>query len=152
MAFFDWEEKYAVGVKKLDLQHKKLFELVSAFYDRIHAKDTARAMSGVLAGLIAYTATHFSAEELYLHQYGYPLYDQHVAQHAKFVEKVTDFQTRMEQGTLLIPIEVANFLKDWLSGHILVEDQRYASFLKEKRGTRNKEQGAGNKEQVAGNR
>jgi hemerythrin len=41
MAFFDWEEKYSVGVKKLDAQHKKLFELVSAFYDRIHQKDTA---------------------------------------------------------------------------------------------------------------
>ena len=133
MAFFDWEDKYTVGVKKLDSQHKKLFELVSAFYDRIHQKETARAMAEVLVGLIAYTQSHFSAEEQYLRQYGYPLYERHVAQHAKFVETVNDFKTRLETGQLLIPIEVANFLKEWLSGHILGEDQRYAPFLKEKK-------------------
>jgi hemerythrin len=105
---------------------------VSAFYDRIHQKDTARAMAEVLVGMIAYTVSHFSTEEEYLRQYEYPLYERHVAQHARFVETVKDFRTRLEHDELLIPIEVANFLKDWLSGHVLGEDQRYASFLQEK--------------------
>jgi hemerythrin len=130
MAFFDWEDKYTVGVKELDDQHKKLFELVSAFYDRIHERNTARAMSEVLVGLIAYTTTHFTTEENYLRRYGYTLYERHLTQHAKFVDTVKDFQSRIEKSELLIPIEVADFLKKWLSGHILGEDQRYASFLK----------------------
>ena len=132
MAFFDWDEKYRVGIKTLDHQHQRLFELVSSFYERIHQKDTARAMAEILAGMIDYTVSHFATEEQYLTRYKYPLYERHAAQHAKFVETVKAFQTRIEKGELLIPIEVANFLKDWLSGHVLGEDHRYASFLKEK--------------------
>jgi hemerythrin len=89
-------------------------------------------MAEVLVGMIAYTVSHFSAEEQYLRQYKYPLYERHVAQHAYFVETVKDFQTRLEHDELLLPIEVANFLKDWLSEHVLGEDQRYASFLQGK--------------------
>ena len=132
MAFFDWEEKYSVGVERLDSQHQTLFKLVNSFYDTIRQKDTQRAMSEVLSGLIAYTETHFTTEEQYLKDYGYPLYARHVSQHAQLVEKVKDFQTRFQSGRLLLPIEIATFLKEWLSGHILGEDQRYTSFLKGK--------------------
>lgn len=67
-----------------------------------------------------------------MQQYQYPLYDRHVAQHSKFVEKVTDLQARFQSGELVIPIEIANFLKDWLAHHVLEEDQRYTTFFQDK--------------------
>jgi hemerythrin-like metal-binding protein len=132
MAFFDWDEKYSVGIMSIDQQHKKLFDLISNFYEAIRQKETRRAMSEVLQGFLEYAETHFSTEEDYMRKYRYPLYERHAAQHAEFVEKVTDFQARFQSGALVIPIEIANFSKDWFSGHVLGEDQRYAPFFHEK--------------------
>ena len=132
MAFFDWDEKYSVGIKSIDQQQKKLFDLLSNFYEMIRQKGTNRAMSEILQGLIEYAESHFSTEENYMKKYGYSLYERHTAQHAKFVGKITDLQTRFQSGALVIPIEVADFLKDWLSNHVIGEDQRYAPFFKEK--------------------
>lgn len=132
MAFFDWDDKYRVGIKSIDQQHQQLFELISQFYERIRQKETKTAMSEVLKGLIEYTKTHFATEENYMKKYGYPLYERHQAKHTKFVEKVTAFQTRFQAGELVIPIEIATFLKDWLSDHVLKEDQHYAPFFREK--------------------
>ena len=133
MAFFDWDDQYSVGINSIDQQHKKLFELISHFYERIRQKETKLAISEVLKGLTGYTEIHFSTEENYMKKYRYPLYERHQAKHAKFVEKVTDFQIRFQAGELVIPIEIANFLKDWLSDHVLQEDQRYAPFFREKK-------------------
>jgi hemerythrin len=132
MAFFDWDDKYSVGIISIDQQHKKLFELISHFYEGIRQKETNLAMSEVIEGLIGYAETHFATEENYMKKYRYPLYERHQAKHAKFVEKITEFQARFQSGRLVIPIEIANFLKDWLSNHVLEEDQRYAPFFQDK--------------------
>ena len=132
MAFFDWDEKYSVGIMSIDQQHRKLFAMISQFYETIRQKETQRAMSEILKELIEYAKTHFSTEENYLSKYEYPLYERHVAQHATFIGKVTNFYDRFQAKELLIPIEIADFLKEWLSGHVLGEDQRYAPFLQSK--------------------
>ena len=132
MAFFDWDENYRVGISSIDDQHKHLFELISNFYETIRQKDTNRAMSEVLQGLVDYAEYHFSTEEEYMQEHHYPLYERHTAQHAEFIEKATDFQARFQSGALVVPIEIANFMKEWLSGHVLGEDQLYAPFFREK--------------------
>ncbi len=132
MAFFDWDDKYSVGVMSIDQQHKNLFKLISNFYETIRQKDTKRAMSEVLQGLVEYAESHFSTEENYMKKYHYPLYERHAAQHAKFIDEITDFQARFQSGELVISIEIANFSKSWLSDHVLGEDQRYAPFFREK--------------------
>jgi hemerythrin len=131
MAFFDWADQYSIGVLSIDQQHQKLFELISHFYDLIHQKDVKRAMSETLKGLIEYTVYHFATEEGYMQKYQYPLYAGHVAQHAKFVEKAKDIQTRFQAGELVIPIEIADFLKEWLTNHVLREDQKLGPFLRD---------------------
>jgi hemerythrin len=132
MAFFDWDPTYRVGIENIDQQHQHLFKLTSDFYDSIRNKQVKQAMSTLLQGLISYAGYHFATEEKYMQQYQYPLYDRHVAQHSKFVEKVTDLQARFQSGELVIPIEIANFLKDWLAHHVLEEDQRYTTFFQDK--------------------
>ena len=132
MAFFDWADQYSIGVLSVDQQHQKLFELISHFYDLIHQKDVKRAMSETLQGLIEYTVYHFATEEGYMQKYQYPLYAKHAAQHAKFVEKTKDLQARFQAGELVIPIEIADFLKEWLMNHVLGEDQKLGPFLRDK--------------------
>ena len=132
MAFMKWDEKYSVNIEIIDKQHKRLFELIENFYDALKQKQIKRGMSEILEGLTEYSIYHFQTEEALMEQHRYPNYQQHRAIHAQFIEKVGEFRSRFESGQLLIPIEVANFLKDWLSNHILGTDKQFSPFLREK--------------------
>lgn len=129
MAYFDWNERYRVGIASIDAQHQQLFGLVSEFYEAIRQKQTERAMSDLLNGLVEYARTHFLAEETYFKQYHYPLAANHIARHSEFIDKIMEFQTRLLAKQLLIPLELAEFMKTWLTQHVLGEDQQYAPFL-----------------------
>lgn len=130
MAFFDWDEKYRIGVESIDAQHQYLFELIGNFYEAVRSKELDRAMTETLQGLVEYAHYHFATEEEYMVEHDYPFYKQHRAQHHDFVQKVTDFVTRYQDGKLLIPLELANFLKNWLSEHILGSDKRIGEYTK----------------------
>ena len=56
----------------------------------------------------------------------------HKAKHSAFVEKVYDFKEEYEAGKLSLTLDVMNFLKDWLKGHIQGEDKKYGPFFNEK--------------------
>lgn len=130
MAFFEWNDRYCVGIPSIDDQHKHLFALISNFYEQIRQKQTKQAINDILAGLVEYARTHFLTEETYFKTYNYPLYAVHVAKHSEFIDRVMEFQARFKANELLLPIEIAEFMKTWLTQHVLAEDQRYAPFLK----------------------
>jgi hemerythrin len=132
MAFLEWETKYSVGILSIDAQHQHLFELINQFYESIRQKHTEQALADLLKGLLDYTKTHFLTEENYLKKYQYPLYEKHLAKHGEFIERLHEMQIRFQNRQLLLPIEIAEFVKQWLAGHVLGEDQRYAHYLQEK--------------------
>ena len=129
MAFMQWDETYEVKVGIMDEQHQRLFELINQFNDAIREKKTKQGLSELLKGLADYTVYHFHSEEHMMKLKRYPNYETHKSAHESFITKVAEFQERVDQGRLLIPIEVANFLKEWLTNHILVTDKRLAAFL-----------------------
>ncbi len=132
MAFMKWDAKYLVEIHMIDEQHKRLFEMIANFQAALRNKENRRAMSTLLKGLSDYSSYHFHSEESMLELHGYPGYHQHKTIHDAFIKKIEEFRNRYEAGKLLLPIEIADFLKDWLSNHILVTDKQYAPFLHEK--------------------
>ncbi len=132
MTFLKWDKQYQLNIGLIDNQHKRLFVLIDNFYQALKQKQSKHGMADLLKGLVEYTIYHFKAEEWFMKLHKYPAHQQHKAAHKEFIENVQDFQTRFEQGRLLIPLEVANFLKDWLSNHILEADKQLALFLIQK--------------------
>lgn len=45
-----------------------------------------------------------------------------------------DLQERLSKGEVALSIEVMDFLKDWLTGHIVEHDKKYGVYINEKRG------------------
>lgn len=131
MAYLIWDEKYSVGVREVDLQHKKLVELINGLHDAMKAGKGKDALARVLQDLINYAASHFATEEKYMTQFSYPAYPTHKNEHEKFVKQVLDFQKDFNSGKAVMTLDIMNFLKDWLLNHILGTDKKYEPFFNE---------------------
>ena len=132
MAMLTWSDKYSVNVKEIDDQHKKLIRLLNELHTAMSAGKGKDVLSGVLNHLIDYTVYHFSAEENYMVQYGYPGYTQHRAEHTEFVKNVKDFDEKFEAGQSSVSIDVIKFLNGWVTSHISGTDKQYTQFFNQK--------------------
>jgi hemerythrin len=130
MALMAWSDKLSVGVDSIDDQHKKLLSLLNQLHDGMMAGKGKDILGGILKGLVDYTVTHFRYEEQLFARTGYPESEEHKNEHAELVRKVEEIQRQYATtGAKALTIPVMNFLKDWLSLHIVGTDKRYAPHL-----------------------
>lgn len=132
MAFFGWKDEYSVGIKKFDDQHKRIVGYLNELYEAMNKGKGKEALGEVLKGLLEYTRTHFLAEESLMKMYNYPGYEEHRAKHEKMTLHVIGLVKKYESGEITSPIQITNFLKDWLGKHIMGTDNAYGPFLKSK--------------------
>lgn len=129
MAAINWNESLSVKIASIDEQHKKLISMINSFYDNINEKSSKELMFDLIKALKEYTVFHFSIEEKYMKQYEYPGYASHKKEHDKFFEKVLSFEERYKNGKLILTVEITNFIKDWVSDHIMNIDKKYSDYL-----------------------
>ncbi|MEY4750096.1 MAG: hypothetical protein RIQ60_2310 [Pseudomonadota bacterium] len=129
MPLITWGPMLAVGVKEIDDQHKKLVELVNQLNDAMHAGQGKETLAPVLNELVRYTVYHFGTEERLMAQHKYVDSPAHKAEHVKFVETVGAFKKKFDAGNAMLSTEIMNFLRDWLSKHILQTDKKFAKAL-----------------------
>jgi hemerythrin len=94
-----------------------------------HGKDQ---LGKILSSLVSYTQAHFKTEENLMESHGYPEYTIHKAEHDRLTRTVLDFQSNFQKNEVGLTIEVMDFLKDWLSKHIMGIDKKYTPFLNSK--------------------
>lgn len=132
MSLFVWSDRYSVGIKKIDDQHKVLVDILNELFEAMTQKKGEQAIAKIIRNLVGYTRSHFSTEEMLLKQYAYPDYDAHKKIHDEFVQKIDKFQKDFQAGKLSLTTEMSSFLRNWLINHISGEDKKYASFLQDK--------------------
>jgi hemerythrin len=121
----EWDDSFATGVKSLDDQHRKLFDMVNDLHDAMQQKRSKEAIGSILGRLIEYTASHFGAEEESFRRTNYPEEAQHKVHHAKLVEQALELQRKFNSGEALLTQSVIEFLQDWLINHIKGVDKHY---------------------------
>lgn len=129
MSVFGWSEKYSVGIKEIDDQHKKLIGLISQLDSAMRQGKGKQALEDILRELVQYTRTHFSNEERIMRTHGYPDYEEHKIKHDKMTQKVLDIQRQYQEGKLNITLDVMKFLENWIDKHIMGTDMQYSPFL-----------------------
>jgi hemerythrin len=134
MALFAWTQQMSVGMVRIDKEHQGLFESINQLHQGMlegRGNDTLRR---VLARLDKYTKVHFGHEEELLRMHGYPGLADHLKLHEIFRTKVGELEVgeldaQVKAGTVALSVATLDFLRVWLSKHILGIDMQYKDFL-----------------------
>lgn len=132
MAIITWNEGLSVNIKEIDDQHKVLIRIINELHDAMMKGKSKDILESSITELVDYTKKHFKTEEELFDKYSYPKTGQHKKQHDIFVERIKDFQEKHKTGGAFLSIEIMEFLKDWLTNHIVGTDKEYTEFFHSK--------------------
>jgi hemerythrin-like metal-binding protein len=113
----------------IDAQHRKLFDLINRLHDAMLAGSAQEVTAGTLEELASYTRYHFDFEEKKMESARYAGLDDHRRVHRAMVEQVQKYIYESRRPGARITVQLMNFLKNWLSRHILETDMRYRGQL-----------------------
>ncbi|WP_245651248.1 bacteriohemerythrin [Paramagnetospirillum marisnigri] len=126
----EWSDDLLINVDAIDADHKKLFNLMADIF--ASASHGADAINRAIGALASYTKEHFSREEESMAGAQYPALEAHKYEHEHLVFQLEGLINRlMVSGAEAIDSELAKFLMNWLGGHIMTFDVKYAAYLRE---------------------
>lgn len=123
---FPWNKNLETGIDAIDLQHKKLVELLNQLANSLVTGDKLEVLK-VFDELAAYAAFHFESEEIIWRDvFGDDEWlDSHQDNHASFLPKVLSIKEADKDASLHTVVEdIVTFLIRWLAFHIIGEDQK----------------------------
>ncbi len=124
-----WDDTLSVNVEEIDRQHQKLIDILNQLYISTHENASKEKLTEILNALIEYTVIHFNTEEMYMKQCKYPEAVAHTAEHEALKEEVLNFSKAYKEGTETVSFELLNFLRKWLTNHILRSDKKYSKYF-----------------------
>lgn len=125
-----WEDKYSIDSKRIDNQHKKLFELAAQAYSMGSRHISKEEIKGVLDSFFNYMKVHFKDEEEFMKSIGYPNLSQHQEIHQHIIHSLVAL-IRDIHNVNDMKEKLSIIAKNWLLEHILHEDMKIANWQKE---------------------
>jgi len=127
-----WTPSLSVGVNLIDEQHKTWFDKAEALFEAGKKNQAKEYVGELLDFLETYTQKHFSDEENYMRQIGYPQYAEQKAAHTAFITQLqklrTDYKT--SGGNILVILNANQMVIEWLTKHISNMDKKIGEFAK----------------------
>lgn len=108
-----------------------LFNLIETSSDLSDEMPKASALE-FMRDLITQFRRHFAVEEQILYQSKYRRTSDHVVQHWRFIQRLSALAKAYERGNNGILNEFRDYIHEWLSDHISVDDLEFCEFLRER--------------------
>jgi len=105
-----------------DAQHQVLFEILDMVSE-------PGSDAGILNRLRDYTETHFSLEEVYMLELGYPEREAHVLAHDKFREEIDRLLEEGQEHDAAFMEIISVFLTEWLTRHVFGIDKKLERYI-----------------------
>ncbi|OFY24099.1 MAG: hypothetical protein A2W98_13650 [Bacteroidetes bacterium GWF2_33_38] len=123
----EWNESLSVSVDSFDMEHKELIKMINEFNSS--EKSKIDKIFEILDGLIHYSDFHFKNEERFMKQSNYKFYEEHKAQHERFISTINKLKKQYIEGRPFVYTKINRLLKTWLIEHIKKCDKKYAEHL-----------------------
>jgi len=128
----DWQEEYGTGIHCIDEEHRALFnasrKLYAALFD---PKCDKGAVGSMLRPFLTITEEHFQHEEELMRRHNYPDQKSHTHVHDQVRMIQRDFAENFEVLRQMPKKDVCIFIKDRVMMHVLTDDRKLGTFLKE---------------------
>jgi hemerythrin-like metal-binding protein len=133
MNLIEWDESLSVNDPEMDEQHRRLVAIINDLYAGMEGGGSAVIAVSALAAMREYVRKHFSAEECYLRQIGFPGAIAHIKAHNEFCELIELHCATAMLGETVPVGELLHALSAWLVEHLLTEDKKYSDYAAGKR-------------------
>jgi len=130
VALITWTDDLAIGIIEVDEQHRRLVDLLNRAHEAMKRGGKPQFLKSIVDELVAYTIYHFAREEKLMEQAAYPELEEHRRKHQAMAAKVAEYRKEIEGGAPTVAIRFMQFLRQWLTNHILQTDKRYGPYLK----------------------
>jgi len=128
MPIINWDSRFSIHLAEIDAHHQHLFVLFNRLYDDFVGKAPTRALNALFDELIDYATYHFSVEERWMRDQGYPELEMHQKEHDLFSKRVLEMQLDCTAGRRNLTLEILSFLHNWLASHIQLSDVAFGAF------------------------
>ena len=133
-SFFKWDPvRLTTHVDAMDHEHKKLIDIMNKLHERHEAKATKSELVAIVKELAAWTTTHFEHEEKFFDTLPYTHANVHKKIHKDLLERLKGHAQEFEKSGVLTPA-FFQFLKTWLTAHIMGIDTKYGEIAAKKVG------------------
>lgn len=125
-----WSAKFETGVKAIDNDHKALFDEIKQLAIVLMNESSADAIEHAITCLENYVHEHFSREETFMINAGYPKAEEHMRSHRALTRQVALLKKlNRDEAIQIDPGKLVEFLSNWLSHHIVNVDMVYVPYL-----------------------
>ena len=133
MAKLLWDKKFETGNIVIDGQHQQLFKLLSELDKAIEEDRGPIEIDHTLGRFALYVIDHFRDEERFMHAIGYPSFDGHKILHDDLTTKASDLLDKYREGDRHLAEFLSKFLNDWITQHIMIDDQKIFDWIHQQR-------------------
>lgn len=130
MESFEWKDKFSVNVDEMDNHHKKLMGYFSELQSEIQSGKATQKVRAILNALTEYSKFHFVEEERLMRAMNHLELATQINQHAYFINEVKEMSRQLDLQALPSR-SVLGFLRDWFINHIMCEDSKYGTLMKQ---------------------
>jgi hemerythrin len=125
-----WDDRYKLGIEKIDTQHEKLFELVNRLFELEDSHSDKEKLRTILYEFSDYMKTHFRDEEEYMSLIEFPDIEEHKKLHQEIIESLTQvISTPAKLNIIKSKMRIVS--KRALIDHIVHEDTKIKMFVTE---------------------
>ncbi|MES0489749.1 MAG: bacteriohemerythrin [Leptospirales bacterium] len=131
MAIVIWDGSLATGIKLIDLQHKRLFEIINQLHDKMHDAADEMSLLTTFDSMSQYARIHFQSEESLLEKYKYHDIDIQKAEHNEFYGEIESLKEEFHKnGISNLFSESLTYLLNWVVRHVETHDLKFAEFIR----------------------
>ncbi|EKQ54883.1 MULTISPECIES: bacteriohemerythrin [Clostridium] len=121
------KKDYELGVKQIDEQHEKLFEIADRAYKLLtndFISDKYDKIIEIIGELKEYTLFHFKSEEEYMLSIGHRRFLSHKVEHENFIKDIDNIDLyKIDSNQDQSVKEILEFVVNWIDIHILNQDK-----------------------------
>jgi len=130
MDFSEWRE-LALEIKKIEDQHKRLYELLDLFYSGQKIGYSKEKLDKILDELIKLIVEHSFAEETLMERTGYPEFEKHKKEHEFIKRKIAEILMKRKKGKEYL-VDALRFFEKAIYEHFKNFDKDFINFINDK--------------------